>query len=489
MTHWQAYPWRWVVLTTFFLSAAASAGVWISLAPIAHEAAIYYGTTTAAINWFSLAFMIVYTFSSFGALHFGDNLGIRKILIIGATCTTICVLLRAISTISSIHHTGTGYALALLGQFIGAIGQPIFANAPAAVAGAWFPRAERELGTTIAAMSTPLGNGIFSVLASVIVSEPSQVASWQIIEAVIVVVCTILLILTQRDGPPTPPSTAAAARAALRAAHTAQQRTHVPLLDDPVDMVTGLDEEDLSDEEVVQVIDRERADSIAMAGGGMLAEALHMLKDRNFLLLTLGYGIGLGFFNTYITITGQLILPCGYGSNIAGICAGVLLGCGILGAALTGPVMRAWGNYGAMLRIGIVMGNIGVVCALSANMPDRTGWLIASYGIMGFCIVPILPLVFEVASETTYPAPEQVCVTLMQCSGQVFGIIMTLVFPLMITTDCSTVVRPTNIAVLGSLIVALVSFFAFRIQYKRRAAEHAHDQTLALAPAGDKLAV
>lgn len=63
-----------------------------------------------------------------------------------------------------------------------------------------------------------------------------------------------------------------------------------------------------------------------------------LLTNRNYVLLLCGFGMGLGLFNAIITVIAQLIAPCGYTSTQAGMLSGIIIGSGLFGAAVAGPV-------------------------------------------------------------------------------------------------------------------------------------------------------
>ena len=67
-------------------------------------------------------------------------------------------------------------------------------------------------------------------------------------------------------------------------------------------------------------------------------EVCMLLQTRDFLLLLCGFGMGLGLFNAIITVIAQLINPCGYTSTQAGELSALIIGCGLGGAAVAGPV-------------------------------------------------------------------------------------------------------------------------------------------------------
>ena len=256
--------------------------------------------------------------------------------------------IRYTSTLPA-HGGATRFAIVLFGQCIGALAQPIYTNAPAKLAGSWFPVKEREIATTIAAILNPVGNALGSVVPGIMVQRPDQMGTMLLGEACLatltflpvaclfksecvvhggccavlggtlyVCVCGCVWVGGWVGGwvgfggshhmrvcrPPTPPSASASRRHILRSQSL-----------------------------------KSRGNAETMSSSSKIwHEVCMLLSDRNFCLLLCGFGMGLGLFNAIITTIAQLIQPCGYSSTQAGYLSGLIIGCGLFGAAVAGPV-------------------------------------------------------------------------------------------------------------------------------------------------------
>jgi hypothetical protein len=93
------------------------------------------------------------------ACEFSERWGLYGGVTAGAVMNLACALLHYIGALLPGDAMGGHgrYAVTLIGQIMGALGQPCFTNAPAKMAGVWFPASEREIATTIAAMLNPIG--------------------------------------------------------------------------------------------------------------------------------------------------------------------------------------------------------------------------------------------------------------------------------------------------------------------------------------------
>ena len=98
-------------------------------------------------------------------LKYSDKWGLYGSVTTGTVLSFACALLHYIGSLLSADAMGGHgrYSIVLIGQCLGAIGQPFFTNAPAKLAGTWFPTSEREIATTIAAMLNPIGTFLAAV--------------------------------------------------------------------------------------------------------------------------------------------------------------------------------------------------------------------------------------------------------------------------------------------------------------------------------------
>ena len=94
-----------------------------------------------------------------------------------------------------------------------------------------------------------------------------------------------------------------------------------------------------------------------------------LLSDTEFWKLLVGFGLGLAVFNALLTVLAQLIQPL-YGntasdinqaSDDAGMYGGVLICAGLVGAAVTGPILDQTHWYRSFLKGGFVMATSGLL--------------------------------------------------------------------------------------------------------------------------------
>ena len=501
-------PWaRFVVLAIFSLANASNAFLWICFSPIFQYATERFQVSNTAVNMLSLVFLFAYLPASIMTVYVVERYGLRTGLVMGTAMNAVCCWIRYVATFVPAAGGGS-YALLLVGQVIGAIAQPFFTNLPARVSAEWFPASQRDGATVVASMSNPVGNALGSVIPALVVAAAGDIPSLLLGQAV---ACTVLALISYVGipaKPPSPPSASAAHRQAERqrmeALHhsasghaTTEQASATPtrktsaaaagealLNDAPVDTPQPLYGSGNGGVAVIQ-----HGEDVSGSGGhattaaGGAHAALHamkedlvtLLRNRNFLCLATGFGVGLGVFNALLTLLAQLLQPCGYGDQTAGNAGAALLGAGLLGAGIAGVVLEKTRLYVPVLRLGIVAALACTVFMLGSLRRDAEDALTASFALLGFFLIPLLPVALENAAECTYPIPEDTSSALLMTIGQVVGIILIFALgPLLATpasAACETVVTPSAGFVLGWMVLAAAVIAAYRKDYRRQAAE------------------
>lgn len=211
-----------------------------------------------------------------------------------------------------------------------------------------------------------------------------------------------------------------------------------------------------------------------------------LIRDGNFVKLMIGFGIGLGLFNALLTVIEQLLRPCGYGSTTAGACGGAVIGAGLVGAAVAGPLMDKTHAYRATLKAGIALVAGGSVFMLASLQPDQPAMVIASFALTGLAMLPMLPISLQNAVECTYPIPEESSAAMLLLTGQYTGIAFTLVLTRLLKHEqCHTVFTPTAIFIAGILVFAAVPIALYNGRYKRLEADEDAKQEALLLPGDD----
>jgi MFS family permease len=358
----RVYGYRWIVLLVVAAINMVIQMQWLTFAPIAREARVFYQATPLQIDFLSMLFMLVFLVACLPASYVIDTFGIRIGIGIGALLTGLFGIFKGVFA--------TDYTLMIVAQSGLAVAQPFILNASTKVAVHWFPIRERATAVGIATLAQFLGIIAVMVVTPILISGSDGYTIPQVLMfyGVISTAGAVVLIAFLREKPPTAPSQ-----------ESTQSRYKV---------FEGIS---------------------------------HMFKDRNMRLLVLLFFIGLGLFNAISTCIDQVCQIKGLTMEQTGLVGGMILIAGIVGALILPPLSDRFRKRKAFLLLGMVCMIPGLV-----GLTFLTGYiaLLVSAFVFGFFFLGAGgPVGFQYGAEISFPAPESASMGLLTLAGQISGIL------------------------------------------------------------------
>lgn len=482
---YKVYPSRFAVLSAFCGANSFNAIIWISFANIINIVREYWETSDVAINLLAQMFMICYVPSTLLALYISQKYGLGRAIVVGNVLNFVSAWMRYLATFPT--NRGFGYTILLIGQFLAAVAHPIFTNSPAFVAGQWFDSQGRDLATAVASLANVIGTALGSAAPNFLVKTKDHIPNFLLAQAIIItVVAGITLYLPSR--PPTPPSASAAMHQ--------KREIHGSLIggtdDDARESLLTVGSLSVETDGISSDSQHgaKSADKVSFVKKGPLAEESEirkllanyrtLLANRNFLFLMLGFGVGLGVFNAFLTLIAQIWRPCsgveeGQQDSTPAIASGVLLGTGMVAAVGAGIILKITRAYVPMLRICMVLALCGTVFLFSSLRKGAEPTIIASCTILGVVLVPLLPIALQNAAECTYPISEDASSGMLVSLGNIVAAIMTFTIKALISTrasqECSTIFTPSSGVIISLFIFSATMMFLFKKDYRRLKAD------------------
>ena len=376
------YKYRWVVLAVLMFITMMAQVQWLTHAPIARAAEVYYTgrfnpTSFFNIDFLASSYMIFYLIMCIPASYFIDRFGIVKGVGLGA------ILMAAGGAIKG--FSGNSFTLVLAGQILFAIAQPFVINAPTAVAARWFPVKERAIATGMATLAQYLGILTAMVVTPMlIVSSPSDpeygngIGGMVRIYGIITIAASVAALLLLREKPATPPS------------------------DEPYERFN------------------------------FFPGLKHIFKLRDMWIMVLLFTIGLGVFNAISSMVDSIANYIGIDDS-NGLLGGLMLIGGIAGAVIIPILSDVYKRRKLFLIIcvvGMVPGIAGITFApqitggIGANPAAAHLVALVSSFILGFFVMSAGPIGFQYAAEVSAPAHESTSQGLLLWVGQLSGMIM-----------------------------------------------------------------
>eukprot|EP00058_Branchiostoma_floridae_P023403 XP_002608893.1 hypothetical protein BRAFLDRAFT_85549 [Branchiostoma floridae] len=215
-----------------------------------------------------------------------------------------------------------------------------------------------------------------------------------------------------------------------------------------------------------------------------------IVRNLQYWILFLIFGIGLGLFNTLATILEQVLCPRGYDNTYVGLCAALMIICGVVGAAVAGILVDKTKRFQEVVKVGFAGAAVALLglSFLSRQRSQQPG-IATLCGIFGFFGFALYPISTELAIEVTYPVAEATSSGLLIVSGQVWGIVLILITqaiaqPLSAEDNqhasCGTTgaITPQDMSIAMwvlagvACLAAIIQIIFFRPTYKRLKAEN-----------------
>lgn len=358
----KVYKYRWVILFLFLIVNIILQAHWLILPSIASDVKDIYQVSLTAIDMVSVIFMIVFIFVSIPASYVIDTWGLKIGVGIGAVLIGFFGLFKGFYAES--------YTAVLIAQFGISLGQPFILNATTKVSAQWFPFKERATAAGLIMMSQLFGI-LITMLTTPFFFKAYGLNNLMMFWGVISAVGAILFLVFCRKSPPTPPCLEC------------------------------------------------HAERLTVTAG-----LKHIFKQRDAILMYIGFFFGLGIFNAIVTWIEQLITPRGFNAEQAGIAGAMIMISGIIG----GFVIPRLSDMKRKRKLFIVLGIIGAIPGLCGFAFAHSYWLLLlSAAIYGFFGVGSSPVSYQYLAEVSYPAPEATSQGLLIFVGNLSGILFILI--------------------------------------------------------------
>ncbi|NXC28227.1 FLVC2 protein, partial [Campylorhamphus procurvoides] len=155
---------------------------------------------------------------------------------------------------------------------------------------------------------------------------------------------------------------------------------------------------------------------------------LRLLRNANFLLLMVTYGLNVGCFYALSTLLNRMVIHHYPGEEVnAGRIGLTIILSGIVGALISGIWLDRTKTYKQTTLVVYIMSLVGMIVYTFTLDLGHLWVVFVTAGTLGFFMTGYLPLGFEFAAELTYPESEGTSSGLLNVSAQIFGIAFTIV--------------------------------------------------------------
>lgn len=465
---------RWFILALFCSLNLMNAALWVTYAPISDICQRYFSDSptlddvsgsATAVNMLAILYQILYAPGTFLGSYIMQRKGLRYTLLVAGILTAIGSLIKLIAALSRARNTNSNtgaitYALMFIGQCLPSMAQPMFVNFPAVIASLWFPENERDIAITIGSLFNPLGSAIGQVFPVVFVSVTAdgEVEGMDVLMGVECALCILPLTAAYFFFDQSPSITTI-------------------ISSYPTNIKTDELREDLISNNQIKVAEVNagtEAGVIVDEDKSLWLNLKELMSNRDYVILLATFSIGIGVFNTIITLINQIVMAQGYSNDDAGTFGTALIIAGLVGASIAGVLMERTRAYRSLLKAGFGCCFGAMIFATCMLRPDNFILLLLAFSALGFFILPMLPLALENCAESTYPVPEDLSSGLLFIGGNVLGIglIFAIQTLLALDNDTGTALSgppfiPSSLFFIGTLGFSFILLLFYNGQYKR----------------------
>ncbi|XP_075470814.1 choline/ethanolamine transporter FLVCR2 isoform X2 [Ascaphus truei] len=375
------YRRRWLMVLLFSAYSLCNAFQWLQYGIVSNIFMRYYGVSSLAIDWLSMSYMLAYIPLLFPVAWLLDTRGLRVIALAGSGINCLGAWIKTCSARPDL------FGVALCGQLVAAVAQVFILGMPSHIASVWFSASEVSTACSLGVFGNQLGIAIGFLLPPVLIPNTgdSALLSHHISimfygTAAVASALFLLVIFVFQDAPPLPPSLSQASLLSAPAGKYSYKLTIVRLL-----------------------------------------------RNRNFILLAVSYGLNTGAFYSLSTLLNRIVIEHYPGEEVnAGRIGLTITISGMCGALVTGLWLDRTKTYKQTTLLVYIFSLAGMVTFTFILNLGHLWIVFLTAGCLGFFMTGYLPLGFEFAAELTHPESEGTSSGLLNVSAQVFGLIFTM---------------------------------------------------------------
>jgi nitrate/nitrite transporter NarK len=155
-------------------------------------------------------------------------------------------------------------------------------------------------------------------------------------------------------------------------------------------------------------------------------------KNKNFFWISVCFMLMYGLYTTIGAIINTMVSPYGYTGSDSGIFGACFILCGLVGSFMQGALLDKYGKYLLLLK-GICFGVFFFFLGFFYTLQDKGegNWnmilLTINVSVIGFLLLPIIPLGYGFSIELTYPVSEAMSNGVLMLWSQMAGSLLTFV--------------------------------------------------------------
>mmetsp|Transcript_11360 Transcript_11360/g.19148 ORF Transcript_11360/g.19148 Transcript_11360/m.19148 type:complete len:448 (-) Transcript_11360:58-1401(-) len=368
---------RWLVLGSYAGALTAQAYVMTTFSPIASIVSEIYLVPSTVVSSCVIVFLLAFIFLNFAAVSALERLGIALTFRMCGLTTIVGVWARYF-----LIEASGDFFLLLAGQAIVAVANPFLCNGVSKLASNWFGDEERALATSVGSLATPLGCILGLSIGPIFINDQDKadpaagkahMNAYMLFTAGLCSLLSLPIVFLMKERPEEFPSEAAREKFSRK-------------------------------EEYSQMKD--------------LRE---LVKNWNYIFLSLNFMMLYGVYTCLGAVINNIVAPYGFTATDSSVLGGAFILSGLVGSFFFSALLDKRQQYLKIVRI-ICFATLFFTAVSLKTLP--TGSLLyfaPNIALLGFFILPIIPVGYSFAIELTYPASEAMSNGILMLLSQIVG--------------------------------------------------------------------
>jgi len=420
----RVYPYRWLILTLYSLTAFSNTLVWLSLFTVSDATCKFYRINESKLTLSSIFNTALQVLVAIPVTFLPSRLGLRTTMVIAAFINAVgaCVM------IGSTHRDG--FAFFIGGQVVIALASSILPQLAPQVSAIWFDVKEHAVSTSIGIIIGNAGAAVGFLQPALMINniEPEKHIDYigeklsQLIYSQAALCCLLFLLILVlfKNDPQLPPTLSQALRA---------KNTEMTLA---------------SFKNAYKVL----------------------LKDKNYILCANAFAVNsLLLFSVPLFLNG--LVSWKYPNHDAEIgwmgFGGIISGIG--GSIVFSIILDKYQAYRKMvLFLGVVTFALWIAFAETLAMVNNLHLVMILFIVCLFCFIPFGPVVVDMIAEMTYPISESISFVIPITAGRLYAVPVIFVLGWLIDQEkCHS----ACLIIAGVILVSLLFVLFPKVKRKR----------------------
>lgn len=431
--------WRFVIITLSWWITFLTAFQYVQYIMIPDVLTEYFSVTNHAVSWTATLMNAVFLITVFPTMWFLEQFDLRIASLVAAGCVFIGTVFKCIVISRSFVFT-------IMGQCFIGVSNVFVSLLPARIAAEWFPTEEVSMATGIVLSAQIIGNALGVLIPPIVIEGPttthntqSYPADWSderhnssnaatdevhdqmfslfLVQAIVALVVFLATVTLFKSAPEQPPS------------YSAQLK-----------MSSSTKPKSVFNMESYKIL----------------------LRNPQFLLLMVSYGIAIGSSMTFVTLISQILNP--FFPDMSPNAINLLVAkmsftrtiAGVFGSILAGILLDRYRYFkiAFLIDYGLIFASL-----VGFSICVVFGGVVAQFvlmGTVGLFFNSIFSFAFQLGAEITYPAPESTMTGLLSVTSHFFSFILTQILQFEIEYFESICPKIGSQYSLGTLVAALV---------------------------------